>query len=152
MKKTIAVILTVALVTIASQTEVMSKLPEYPDTINIENVSAQYSMAIRSSNEGLIESALFEAIKLQIFAPKRSFPELAKEADNVIRKTRTPELRYKAYVVAQFLHHPEWLYNMENINEVWQVSRFEEAGDKLFALLADELQNHYLVLAGSDEK
>ena len=152
MKKDISTILTIVITALVSQGSVFAKTPQYPDSINIELVSKQYTMALRSPVHGLVESALFESIKLQIYAPRHKFYEMAKAAENVINKNKSPELRYKAYVVTQFLHHPEWLTNMKNINDVWQVSRFNLEGDKLFVLLADELQARYLVLANNDEK
>ncbi len=151
MKKDISIIFTIVITALVSQGLVIAKTPQNPDSINIKFVGKQYAMAMQSPVQGLVESALFESIKLQIFAPKHKFFELAKSAENVMDKAKSPELRYKAYIVTQFLHHPEWLNNMKNKNDVWQVSRIKSEGDKLFALLADELQNRHLILAKNDE-
>lgn len=151
MKKTITAVLAITIIAFVSHTPVMAKIPA---SINIQTVGAQYLKALNSSNNGLIESALFECIKLQVYAPGYNCDKLAKAVETVMEKNKSPELRYKAYIVAQFLRHPGWLQNMENTAEIGQISRAnnDEEEDQLFVLLADELQNRYLVLAGNTEK
>lgn len=76
---------------------------------NVSTTKAEraYRACLLSRHEGVTESALAHVAMMKLVVPEGGFEELKGEVTRVARKAANPELRYKAWLTACVLEHPE---------------------------------------------
>jgi hypothetical protein len=67
----------------------------------IDNAPDNYLNALKSSNEGAIESAIFLAVKYHIFYPENIIEKVKKEIEKLAQNGKSDRIRYKAYLAVQ---------------------------------------------------
>ncbi len=95
-----------------------------------------YLRALQHSNKGLAESAIFQVVKLKLFYPGIKCDELLSQLEQLSEKGATPAIRFKAFLAATFLRHPDLLERLPKANY--------KAQDAFFFMLSANLQNAYL--------
>jgi len=86
----------------------------------IANISAQaqsaktlkaalpnYSNALNSNNDGVIESAIENLVKLKIHAPDLDFSKVTKRLDQLTEQGNTREIKYKSFIAYLYLEDAE---------------------------------------------
>lgn len=103
-----------------------------------ESAVKNYSESMKLDNEGVVESAIFYSVKLKLFHPERNTELIEKQLKELILDGTTERIRYKAQIALAFISNPAMLVNIEQKN-------YLDNSDKLFQILADELENQFLV-------
>ncbi len=114
----------------ATDPSVFADLKHYSN-VNTTKATQNYLGCLRSSNEGVIESALAQVAMMKLAVPEGNFRDLEARVAEIARASSAPELRYKAYLVATVLAQPE----------IFKGSAYGEYGDTdgLFGALASRL-------------
>ena len=81
--------------------------PVRKDTIT-KTVRHNYLAGLQHHNSGVVESAIFQLIILKTVYPEGNYDDLAKELNQLMTNGKTATTRYKAFVAATYLSHPEW--------------------------------------------
>ena len=90
-----------------------------------------YYKALNSDNQGLVESAIENLVKLKLYAPDLDYSKVAEKLDQLADDGQSIQIKYKAFVANLYIESPEkfnWL-SSEDKNE--QVKIF----DTMFAQL-----------------
>ena len=66
-----------------------------------------YYNALNSNNDGAIESAIENLVKLKIHAPDLDYSKVAKRLDQLTAQGNTGEIKYKAFVAYLYLEDAE---------------------------------------------
>ena len=101
MKRYTATIICVVMLSVV--TSAFSK--EYPKTV--QHACKNYLFALRMDNEGVVESTIFNIMKLKLVYPDLEYDQLAAVLDSIAQNSDKKELRQKAYLACMFLRHPE---------------------------------------------
>lgn len=125
MKTLTIILLTMVSLTVFAQTEKV-----------IENAPANYLQALKSNNDGVVESAIFHSVKYKIFYPDQNTTELEKEIENLVEKGKTEAIRYKAFLANQFIQNSKLMSNIEKEDY--------KDGSEFFKMLSQELNDHVL--------
>ena len=98
---------------------------------NIQAAIRNYLKALRSDNDGVVESALFYAALLKRDVPGECFSCLKREIDKLVTTGPTTEIRYKSYLVSIAYENPKLLrQSTAQIN----------TPDELFVSISDALR------------
>lgn len=103
----------------------------------VDNAPRNFENALKTDNPGLVESAIFLAVKFKLFYPEQNTDGLVKEIDRLVKEGQTKSIRYKAYLASEFMKHGDLMANIEKEDY--------KDGDQFFKLLADTLENEMLV-------
>lgn len=103
----------------------------------IEKAPKNFENALKSDNDGLVESAIFLVVKFKLFYPEEDIKKVEKQIDRLVSDGSTGAIRYKAYLASEFLKNGELLANIAKED-------YKDA-DGFFKMLADELENSLLV-------
>ncbi len=103
----------------------------------VENAPKNYLKALKSDNEGAMESAIFHSVKFKLFYPEEDTEALSNELGQIAKEGKTKAIRYKAYLASQFMNDAELLEKIEQ--------RDYKDANVFFKQLADELHNDMLV-------
>ena len=101
-----------------------------------ERGKKNYMMGIRSSNQGLSESALMQAAKVKITLPTARYEDVKNVIDSLSVYGGTPSVRYKAYLASTVFENPTWF--AKKAYEGYQDD------DEFFAAVAAQLQERTL--------
>jgi hypothetical protein len=88
------------------------------ETKHLENGLANYLQALQNKNEGLVESAMVNLIKMKYHYPDLDYSKIIEQLQYLQEQGRTQSLRLLAYFAKRYLQEPEnfgWL--MQNDNE-----------------------------------
>jgi len=102
----------------------------------IEKAPENYEKALKSGNESLVASAIFHSVKFKLFYPGEDTEKLFRQLEQLSRESQSMEIRYKAYLAAQFINDSVLLKKIEKQD-------YKE-GDYFFKLLAEEIQKETL--------
>ncbi len=101
-----------------------------------ENGKKNYTMGLRSSNQGLAESAMMQVAKIKMIAPTARFEDVKNVIDSLSVRGDTPSVRYKAYLASNVCENPTWFAKKE-------CSGYQD-NDEFFAAVAAQLQERIL--------
>lgn len=104
---------------------------------NLKSAPQNFEKALKSGNAGLVESAIFHSLKFMLFYPEQGVARLKKQISRLVKEGETRNIRYKAYLAAQFLNHLDLLARIEKAD-------YKDA-DRFFTMLGDTLQESVLV-------
>lgn len=97
-----------------------------------------YAMALRSTNPGLVESAMMQATIIKMKFPEAKYEALEKIVDSLVLNGSTSSIRYKAYFASNVFKNPTWFAKKNHIHH--------EDNDEFFASVAAQLQERILGL------
>ena len=108
----------------------------------IDRALLAYEQALDHTNNGVVESAIINIMKLKLIYPNQDYSGLTKKLNKLCFKNRTKTVRYKAYIAANYLQHPErfaWLQSQcaNNLNDFF--SRYEACLEKQVKRTGDNL-------------
>ena len=101
-----------------------------------DKVKLNYLMGLRSSNQGLSESAMWQTARIKMLYPDANFEDVKQVADSLTVSGKTPSIRYKAYLASNVFDNPTWFAKRNHVNY--------EDGDQFFASVAAQLQERIL--------
>ena len=101
-----------------------------------DKVKLNYLMGIRSENQGLSESAMWQTAKIKMLYPNADFADVKQVADSLTVNGKTPSIRYKAYLASNVFDNPTWFAKRAQKNY--------EDGDEFFGAIAAQLQERIL--------
>lgn len=102
----------------------------------IESAPINYLKALKSDNDGMVESAIFHSVKYKIYYPEQNTARLEKEIGNLIEDGKTETIRYKAFLANQF---------MQNSNLLNKIDKDDyKDRDEFFKMLGEELNDYFL--------
>jgi hypothetical protein len=99
---------------------------------NIQTAIRNYMKALRSDNDGVVESALFYSALLKRDVPKECFSCLKREIDKLANEGRTERIRHKAYLVRAAFENPRLMRST--------ATTLPQSPDELFTAISDALQ------------
>ena len=102
----------------------------------IESAPANYLKALKSDNDGMVESAIFHSLKYKLYYPEQETANLEKEINNLMTDAGSETIRYKAFLAAQFMQNDVLLDSVEKKDYK------NEA--EFFKMLSEELNDHYV--------
>ncbi len=76
-----------------------------------------YLVALDSKNNGLIESAIVNIMKLKMIYPHRDYSKMIDKLDQLSQSTSNKAIRYEAFIVLCYLEFPErfnWIQTNDN--------------------------------------
>lgn len=104
---------------------------------NLEKAACQYNEDLKIGNTGVIESALAHVVRMKLFAPELSCPELQMGIRMLAVTGETPAIRHKAYLASLVFDSPS-LFKEE-------ATRLYEGPDEIFSSVAARLNVALLV-------
>ena len=113
----------------------------YPDiskfsTTDKERMDKNFAAALKSDNEGLVESALTIVTKVKLSLPDEQYQSIREEIEKLTGDGTTPSIRYKAYIAEAVFTDPSIF--REETGEVYA------NGDALFSALAQRMARAFL--------
>lgn len=108
MKRKISIIFLVAILSGVS----MSFAKEKPSAV--ERATDNYLVGLRLNNEGVMESAIFNIIKLKLVYPYLDYTKLAVALDSIAENSGNKVIQRKAYLASMYVKYPErfnWITN-----------------------------------------
>jgi hypothetical protein len=127
---TMAMVL-VTVMTAAAQPGHFSTVEKHRAT-DLAKVVCSYTAALKTGNDGVIESALSHLVRMKLFVPEMQCPELRQEIARLAMNGATPTIRYKAYLTSLVFDAPQ-LFKAES-------ARNYEGPEELFTSVASRLQ------------
>ncbi len=101
----------------------------------VEKAPQNYLMALKSDNNGLIESAIFQVVKYQMFYPDQYNYEIVGQLIRLANNSRSETIREKARLAVAYIQHAEWLSKIQK--------KDYKSGEELFMLLQNQaLRSH----------
>ncbi len=125
-----------AMMTVVFTSAMMAQTYSSSNISKAERGKKNYMMGLRSSNQGLVESAMMQVAKIKMIAPTARFEDVKNVIDSLSVYGDTPSVRYKAYLAANVCDNPTW-FAKEGYNP-------EEDVDEFFGLVAVQLQERIL--------
>lgn len=102
----------------------------------LESGKKNYMMGLRSSNQGLTESAMMQVAKIKMIAPTARFEDVKNVIDSLSVYGDTPSVRYKAYLASNVCENPTWFAK--------KAYSWYQDNDEFFAAVATQLQERIL--------
>ena len=75
-----------------------------------------YTMALNSTNDGLVESTIAYLAYLRLNMPQADLKDLGITISGLAESGRTPVIRYKAYLATMIFESPKSFSQMQNTN------------------------------------
>lgn len=95
----------------------------------VEKAPQNYLVALKSDNNGLSESAIFQVVKYQMFYPDQYNYKIVGQLIRLANNSRSAVIREKARLAVAYIQHAEWLSKVEK--------KDYKNGDEFFTLLRD---------------
>jgi len=104
---------------------------------SLPKASENYLHALKSNNIGVLESAVFNIVKLKLQFPQQDTDKLLAALKELSQNADDESLRYRAYLAASFLQQ-------DDLRSRIKVKNHEDA-EAFFVLLANTLEDELLV-------
>lgn len=104
----------------------------------VESAPANYIKALKSDNDGMVESALFHAMKYKLYYPEQNTSDLEKQIERLAENGESEAIRYKAFLASKFMQSDALMNRIEKED-------YKDAGE-FFKMLGGEL-NEYVLAA-----
>lgn len=102
----------------------------------IENAPANYLKALKSDNDGVVESALFHSMKYKLYYPEQNTAKLERETEKLVENGNSDAIRYKAFLANEFMQNNTLMNKIEKAD-------YKDAGE-FFKMLGKELNEHLI--------
>ncbi len=100
----------------------------------LESAIPNYYNALKSSNEGTIESAIENLVKLKIFAPDLDYSQVAEQLEYLTEHGTTKDIKSKAFVAYLYLENPakfNWISKEDKAKKVRMIdAMFTRLGNR----------------------
>jgi hypothetical protein len=125
-----------AMMAVVFTTGVMAQTYSSFNSSKMESGKKNYMMGLRSSNHGLVESAMMQVARIKMIAPTARFEDVKNVIDSLSIYGDTPSVRYKAYLASNVCENPTWF-----AEKAYSGYRYNE---EFFAAVAVQLQERIL--------
>src|SRR5574342_537039 len=98
-----------------------------------------YGFALRMDIETVVESAIFNSVKMKLQEPAQDYTKIIGELKRLSLDAKTPSLRYKAYLAAAFIANPDLIASPDQMTQLQTFT--EETRNEFFAFLAAAFNN-----------
>ena len=115
---------------------VMAQANSSSNSSKMESGKKNYMMGLRSSNQGLVESAMMQVAKIKMIVPAARFEDVKNVIDSLSIYGDTPSVRYKAYLASNVCENPAWF-----AGKAYSGYQYNE---EFFAAVAAQLQERIL--------
>ena len=102
----------------------------------VESAPANYIKALKSDNDGMVESALFHAMKYKLYYPDQNISDLEKQIERLAENGKSETIRYKAFLANEFMQNEALMNRIEKED-------YKDSGE-FFKMLSEELNDHVL--------
>jgi len=102
----------------------------------VNNAPDNYLNALKSSNEGVMESAIFLSLKYHLFYPDNDIGKLRREIEKISKNSNTDRVRYKAYLANKVFESPDFKSTIEKDD-------YKDA-NQFFTMVSKELMEYRL--------
>jgi hypothetical protein len=106
--------------------------------LNIARYQPACVISLTHRNEGVVESALRDAMLLKLARPDLDLPAIKEEIDNLAIEGATPVIRFKAALAKQVYENPGMFALVARAEYI--------TADDAFAAVADQLERSLLVV------
>ena len=103
---------------------------------DLKVAAKNYLLALESTNEGIVTSALAHIGRMKLYFPDRQFPELEKKIGELSMNGQTANIRYRAFLVWNVFNNPSIFTNVS-------YAQFDDS-EALFTTLSNRLDNTLL--------
>ena len=134
-----AAVVAMMMVTVTVQAQNVSAAyfgdPGRYEQIGTRKMERAYRVALKSENEGVVESALAHVAMMKLLLPAANHDAVKEQVVRVARSAAAPELRYKAHLTCMVLDRPEMFREMPR--------KGYATADELFGSVASTLAMYY---------
>ena len=95
-----------------------------------------YYKALNSDNQGLIESAIVNVVKLKMYSPGLDYTKIQDKLNELMETGPTDVVKYKAFIAALYIEHPErfnWISASTDPSKVTTI-------DEMFARIENQIE------------
>jgi len=119
----ISIIFALAAINLVSASEI---------TVNITRAANNYLFALGNENNGVVESAIMNVMKMRLEYPEYNYTEIIKALNNVSEKSSNAVTKRKAHIASVYLKYPD-RFN-------WIKKNTTEKNNAFFELLATRIE------------
>lgn len=122
--------------------------PAVSQPVNLEHIKNagevidRYKKALNHENPGVVESTIFCVITMRWLYPGENYDKIADELAHLAVEGPTPTIRYKSFIAANYLQHPEWFQGSQE--EIQQAYSRPERVNPLFVSLLNRMESRRL--------
>jgi hypothetical protein len=98
---------------------------------SLDRAPANYLMALKQTNEGVVESAIIKVMKLKYYYPQMDYSEITAQLEKLEMDGNSESIRFMAYIVGNYIKHPERF--------AWVKKGVDKNTDKFFALINERV-------------
>jgi len=131
-KENVMKTLTILLIAVISTTAFTQK----PD--QLDKASRNYIQALKSDNDGMVESAIFHCLKFSLYYPDRDTNAMVSELTKLVRNGDTDTIRYKAFLALEYFRN-------QKLQDQIIKADYKNAG-QFFRMLNQEINNQVLAI------
>ena len=94
-----------------------------------------YYKALNSHNQGMIESAIVNVVKLKMYSPGMDYSQIQDKLNELMENGPTDVIKYKAFIAALYIEHPErfnWLSAQSDSSKITTI-------DEMFVRIENQL-------------
>jgi hypothetical protein len=102
----------------------------------VESAPANYIKALKSDNDGMVESAIFHSLKYKLYYPEQNTSDLEKQIEKLVENGKSNEIRYKAFLANEFMHNDTLMKGIQKAD-------YKDAAE-FFKMLGEQLNEHLL--------
>jgi hypothetical protein len=98
---------------------------------SLDRAPANYLMALKQTNEGVVESAIIKVMKLKYYYPEMDYSEITTQLEKLETDGKSESIRFMAYIVGNYIKHPERF--------AWIKKGVDKNTDQFFALINERV-------------
>jgi hypothetical protein len=114
-------------------TAVFAQTPE-----QLDNAARNYIQALKSDNDGMVESAIFHCLKFNLFYPDRDTNAMVTELNTLVKSGNTDTIRYKAFLALEY-------FRSQKLKDRIIKADYKDAG-QFFRMLNHEINKQVLAI------
>ncbi|HTP12390.1 MAG TPA: hypothetical protein VMM37_02130 [Bacteroidota bacterium] len=105
-------------------------------TMDLSRANQNYTLCLRSENDGIVESALAHVAYMRLVLPGADLRDVRKIVESLVNSDRLPVVRYKAYLASMVFVSPHLFKQAPDVPYA--------TGDEFFAAVDDKLRSSLL--------
>jgi len=93
--------------------EIDNNKVSYNQSVNLDNLRANFLNALNSENKGVVESAIYVSIQFKNKFPNENVSTLVEALERIVKENDNERVRYKAQLAKMYINNSEWFKNLE---------------------------------------
>ncbi len=107
--------------------------------VNLVAARRAYRASLESGNDGVVETALAHIARMRMYMQADDFSDIKPAVDWLAVSSKTPAIRYKAYLTALVIENPKWFQE--------ECCKEYVGSEEMFTALAERLKSTLVGLA-----